>query len=283
MSLQQISLALNRNGAQRQIHFQLDPAQYSQRSLLETFSANRVCEPETIAVVSALLGPGDTFFDIGAHVGYFTLLAAEFVGQTGRVYAFEPERENYLHVLSHIALNRFENVIPFHWAVGEKSSVVDFYFNKDNDGGHALWDPGRHPFNKQSRESVSKSQVFRIKLDDLFAGASPGAAKLIKIDTEGNETNILRGAQNFLRSARVPAVIAEVNPFGLEQLGSNEREMRELMAGLGYVPYLLLREKPTRLAADQYFSSQGVFNLLFVGAELQQRVASEWPQSTPAM
>jgi FkbM family methyltransferase len=280
MPLRSIQFTLNTPTAQRQLRFELDEAQMSQRIILQYLSQNQLYEPETTALVHSLLQPGDGFIDIGAHVGFFTILAAHFVGPAGRVYCFEPDRANYQHLLSHLALNGLENVFPFPWAVGSQSKVVDFFFNADNDGGHALWNPGLHPFNEQSRQKQETHRAFQFKLDDLFRAAAPGSIKLIKIDTEGNEPHVLRGAQGFLRSARVPAIIAEVNQFGLEQLKSSEKEMRDLMGSLGYVPYLLKEGMPTRLAPDQFYQSQYVFNLLFVSSELQGQVAGRWPQAT---
>ena len=277
------SFNINRPGLERDIILQLDPACFSQRLMLDYFRSGRLLEPETSALVDMLLQPGDTFIDIGGHVGFFSMLAAGLVGPTGRVYVFEPERTNYAHLLTHIALNNFHHVFPFQWAVGHRTAVVDFFTNFDNDGGHALWEPGRHPFNQKSRQQVSKESVFLVNLDDIFGSAQPGFAKLIKIDTEGNEANVLRGARNFLSRAQVPAVIAEINQFGLAQLGSSEQEMRTLMSDLGYTTYALLGDLPVRLAPHESIQSSYVYNVLFANPQLQQIVADRWPQDAKAV
>ena len=277
------SFNINRPGLERDIILQLDPACFSQRLMLDYFRSGRLLEPETSALVDMLLQPGDTFIDIGGHVGFFSMLAAGLVGPTGRVYVFEPERTNYAHLLTHIALNKFHHVFPFQWAVGHRTAVVDFFTNFDNDGGHALWEPGRHPFNQKSRQQVSKESVFLVNLDDIFGSAQPGFAKLIKIDTEGNEANILRGARNFLSRAQVPAVIAEINQFGLAQLGSSEQELRTLMTDLGYTTYALLGDLPVRLAPHESIQTSYVYNVLFAHPQLQQIVADRWPQDASAV
>ena len=269
---------VNRPGLERDIVLQLDPECFSQRLMLDYFRSGQLLEPETSALVDMLLQPGDTFIDIGGHVGFYTMLAAGLVGSTGRVYVFEPERTNYAHLLTHIAMNKFSHVFPFPWAVGHSTSVVDFFTNFDNDGGHALWDPGRHAFNQKSRQQTSKASVFLISLDDIFGSAPPGFAKLIKIDTEGNETSVLRGAHNFLAGAQVPAVIAEINRFSLAQLGSSEQEMRTLMTDLGYTTYALVGALPVRLAPHEFLQSNYVYNVLFANPQLQQIVADRWPQ-----
>jgi FkbM family methyltransferase len=277
------SFSINRPGLERDIVLQLDPECFSQRLMLDHFHSGRLLEPETSALVDMLLQPGDTFIDIGGHVGFFSMLAAGLVGPTGRVYVFEPERTNYTHLLTHIALNKVHHVFPFQWAVGYSTSVVDFFTNVDNDGGHALWDPGRHPFNQKSRQQVSKESVFLVSLDDIFGSAQPGFVKLIKIDTEGNEANVLRGARNFLTRAQVPAVIAEINQFGLAQLGSSEQEMRTLMTDLGYTTYALLSDLPVRLAPHESIQSSYVYNVLFANPQLQLIVADRWPQDAKAV
>jgi FkbM family methyltransferase len=277
------SFNINRPGLERDIVLHLDPECFSQRLMLDCFRSGRLLEPETSALVDILLQPGDTFIDIGGHVGFFSMLAAGLVGPTGRVYVFEPERTNYAHLLTHITLNNFHHVFPFPWAVGHSTAVVDFFTNLDNDGGHALWEPGRHPFNQKSRQQVSKESVFLISLDDIFGSAQPGFAKLIKIDTEGNEASVLRGARNFLTRAQIPAVIAEINQFGLAQLGSSEQEMRTLMTDLGYTTYALLGDLPVRLAPHESIQSSYVYNVLFANPQLQQIVADRWPQDAKAV
>jgi FkbM family methyltransferase len=277
------SFNINRPGLERDIVLHLDPECFSQRLMLDCFRSGRLLEPETSALVDILLQPGDTFIDIGGHVGFFSMLAAGLVGPTGRVYVFEPERTNYVHLLTHITLNNFHHVFPFPWAVGHSTAVVDFFTNLDNDGGHALWEPGRHPFNQKSRQQVSKESVFLISLDDIFGSAQPGFAKLIKIDTEGNEASVLRGARNFLTRAQIPAIIAEINRFGLAQLGSSEQEMRALMTDLGYTTYALLGDLPVRLAPHESIQSSYVYNVLFANPQLQQIVADRWPQDARAV
>jgi FkbM family methyltransferase len=277
------SFNIKRPGLERDIVLHLDPECFSQRLMLDCFRSGRLLEPETSALVDILLQPGDTFIDIGGHVGFFSMLAAGLVGPTGRVYVFEPERTNYAHLLTHITLNNFHHVFPFPWAVGHSTAVVDFFTNLDNDGGHALWEPGRHPFNQKSRQQVSKESVFLISLDDIFGSAQPGFAKLIKIDTEGNEASVLRGARHFLTRAQIPAVIAEINQFGLAQLGSSEQEMRTLMTDLGYTTYALLGDLPVRLAPHESIQSSYVYNVLFANPQLQQIVADRWPQDARAV
>jgi len=281
MALHRINFNLNRNGSNLTFLLDLDDSQYSQQIMLNYFRARTSYEPETSFVVEQLLQPGDTFLDIGGHVGFFSLFASALVGASGRVFTFEPNPTNYRHLLHHISINNLHHVFPLPWAVGQSTGVTEFFTNLDNDGGHALWNPGLHPFNEKTRtQQVQKHLAFMISLDDFFRGSGPGAVKLIKIDTEGNEFNVLRSSRAFLQNAQVPAIIAEVNRFGLSQLSSSEQELRSFMGELGYTPYLLVGTPPTRLAADQFLEIAHVFNILFVSSALQAMVADKWPQET---
>ena len=77
---------INRPGLERDIVLQLNPECFSQRLMLDYFRSGQLLEPETSTLVDMLLQPGDTFIDIGGHVGFYAMLAAGLVGPTGRVY-----------------------------------------------------------------------------------------------------------------------------------------------------------------------------------------------------
>ena len=238
MSRSEFSLNLTTPAGARTVTLSLDGAQMSQRFMIEDFAQGRLYESETSNFIGSILAPGDTFIDVGAHVGYFSMLASVLVGEQGRVYSFEPERANYEHLLEHIALNRATNVVPFHMAVGASPSIADFFVNADNDGGHGLWEVGRHPFNERTRQAPTTRKTFVTSLDQLFAGGDIGSLKAIKIDAEGSEFAALIGARQLLTRYPVPFIIAEVNRFALESMGASESHLRSLMGDTGYETYL---------------------------------------------
>lgn len=262
---QELSLTITTSHGPRQLRLLLDPAHMSQRFMLNDLTAGRLYEGETSNFIGSILQPGDTFVDIGAHVGYFSMLASQLVGPSGAVFAFEPEPRNFAHLLEHIEVNGATNVRPLHMAVGATPSVADFFVNADNDGGHALWEVGRHPFNARSRETPATRKVFVTSLDSIFHGRDMRTLKAIKIDAEGAEFAILVGARELLRQVRVPFVIAEVNRFGLESMGASERLLRSLMDDLGYETYLFQPGQSfiQRLLPDESPQTDYVFNVLF--------------------
>ena len=262
---QELTISLNTGNGARQLRLLLDATRMSQRFMLNDLTAGRLYESETSNFVGTILQPGDTFIDIGAHVGYFSMLAAQLVGPTGTVYSFEPEPANYAHLLEHIEVNGATNVRPLHWAVGAAPSIAEFFVNADNDGGHALWEVGRHPFNEQTRKAPVSRKVFVTSLDTFFEGRDMRTLKAIKMDAEGAEFAILVGSRELLRRARIPFIIAEINRYGLESMGASERHVRALMTELGYETYLFQPGQSfiQRLQPDETPQTDYVFNVLF--------------------
>jgi FkbM family methyltransferase len=265
MPRQEIAINLTTPSGARRLVLHLDPDQMSQRMMLQDLTGGQLYESETSNFVGTILKPGDTFIDIGAHVGFFSMLASALVGPTGRVFSFEPERSNYAHLLDHIEVNAATNVTPMHMAVGASPGIANFFVNSDNDGGHALWEVGRHPFNERTREAPQSRKVYVTSLDQMFGERDTRTLKGIKIDSEGAELAILKGARQLLTRTPIPFIIAEINRFGLESMGTTERQLRSFMADLGYEIYLFQPGQTAmiRLAPDETPESNYVFNVLF--------------------
>lgn len=252
------------HGARRMV-LQLDEGHFSQRFMLNDFAQGRLYEAETSNFLGAILRPGDVFIDIGAHVGYFSMLAAALVGDAGEVWSFEPEPRNFAHLLEHIEVNAALNVRPMHMAVGAAPAIAEFFVNVDNDGGHALWEVGRHPFNERSRQAPQSRKVYVSTLDQLFAGRDASRIKAIKIDAEGAEFAILVGARELLRRHPVPFIVAEINTFALQSMGVSEHHLRSLMTDAGYETYLFAANDThlQRLQPHETPQSDAVYNVVF--------------------
>lgn len=247
------------------LNLQLDIQKYTQKIIWEHLSSNAVYEPETLQFISETLEEGDCFIDVGTHVGFFSLIASKLVGENGQVVSFEPEISNFMHLQRHIAINSMGNILPINAAVGPQNEDVEFYFNSDNDGGHALWNVGRHPQCQKTRHDRIIRQTRMITLDCLFNEMNIDSCKLIKIDTEGAELGVLKGATESVERGCAPIIICEVNRFGMYQMGTSEKELRSFMYGLGYESYLMTDKSPgvLKLEPEEYVKSNFVFNLLF--------------------
>jgi FkbM family methyltransferase len=259
------TIGLRAADANHRVTLRLDASQMSQRFMIAAFQSQQFYESETTQLLGAILRPGDTFIDVGAHVGYFSMVAAAFVGPGGRVFGFEPDTANFARLVEHVELNDAWQVEPVHMAVGERAHVARFFVNADNDGGHALWNVAEHPECPRTRLGGVSRPVYVTSLDRYFDGRSIASLRAVKIDAEGSEMAVLRGAKELLARHRVPFVVAEVNRFALERMGTSEREMRAHMTGLGYEVYAICpgETRLARLEADDHVDVPYVFNLLF--------------------
>lgn len=145
-------------------------------------------------LMSSLLHPGDTMYDIGANVGYYTLLASHRVGPSGRVVAFEPLPANVRLVERHLRLNRVRNVSVHEVAVSDREGRARFAPNASNAMGK-LSDAG-------------SIEVAMISLDSFVSAAGLPDPTLLKIDVEGAELGVLRGAATLLDRARPSILLA---------------------------------------------------------------------------
>jgi len=134
-----------------------------------------------------LVGEGDVVLDVGAAAGYYTLLGAKRVGPSGRVLAFEADRKNVAYLREHAAVNRLKTVSIFETAVGDES-------------GTARFAPGRGTGTGRLARNGAR-RVSLCRLDDVFTreGVTPTH---VKIDVEGAELAVLRGATQILRLVR---------------------------------------------------------------------------------
>ena len=164
-------------------------------------------EPYVTRVINAILKPEQTFVDIGANIGYFSLLASRRVGPRGRVIAFEPMAQNFSLLLRSIQLNGFQNIEPHAIALSNENKIVKMIlWERRNSGSfHLLNDPhwNREIYSVQAR-----------RLDDLLEGKR---ADLIKIDVEGAEGLVFQGMSDTLRKHQ-PIVIMEYTPLGLRDI-----------------------------------------------------------------
>lgn len=242
------------------VPYQFDLSKAVQAGMYGTLSAGLMYEPELTRLFATILREGDVFVDVGAHCGYFSRLAAQLVGQTGRVVSFEPNPDNFAALERQMSdAWQFDT---YNVAVGAVAGSAVLHTNADNDGGHAMWDPGLHPENHKSRGNPASITVPVVTLNEVLGDLRPRA---MKMDIEGCEVAALGGAGDVLRGCQVPFVTCEVNRLALEAMGTSEQAMRALMAEYGYETWLLSSEAPElrKLADDETQSGPYVFNLLF--------------------
>lgn len=276
--VQPFDLKLLVNDEEIAISYLFDLDLFSIKIMYSSLSQGRLYEPELCHVLFRALKKGDTYLDVGAHVGYFAIIAAKLVGPEGRVVAFEPEGANLARLGEHIAMNKLANVTVVNKVVCDAVGPRTFYINRDNDGGHGLWDVGRHSFNVKSAAQPQPIEIEATTLDATAAALGTAAIKVLKIDTEGGEHQILEGAAKTIERQAIPFVICELNEFGLNQLGSSQSALRSYMKARGYDTFVMDKEgafpKLVPEGVTLVSRSNSVTNVLFSRPEW---LAPYWP------
>jgi FkbM family methyltransferase len=162
-------------------------------------------EPAKTQALLSILRPGQVVFDIGANVGYYTVLASRRIGSSGRVVACEPFVRNIAYLHRHIQLNRADNVTIIPAACAERAGVGRFVQGTDCAEGHLVAG--------SSSDARGIDYVATITVDQIVreSGLAPD---LLKVDVEGAEEHVLRGAFETLSSAR-PIVLLGVHSSAL--------------------------------------------------------------------
>lgn len=165
------------------------------------------------------LGPGGVFYDIGANLGFFSLLGAHLVGvDQGRVYAFEAAPDNARAIRGNVELNGISNVTVIDKAVSSHSGTGRLQI-VDDQSWSKLEEYGQHPYTERTID------VELVAIDDLLREGQLAPPTVVKIDVEGAEIAVLDGMRETLKRHR-PAVICELH--------DTQRDFLEKMNGAGY-------------------------------------------------
>ena len=116
--------------------------------------------------------------------------------------------------------------------------MVKFYENRDNDGGHALWPPGRHAINSRSRATERSCLVRQVTLDSVVERLGIERIGSAKNDVEGAELNVARGANKCLPQGRIDLVICELCKFTLGEMGTSYADLFRWFYSFGYRGYI---------------------------------------------
>ena len=181
---------------------------YARREAISNFIREfRVWQRPLTAFCERFLRPGDVAVDVGAHIGYFATVFANAVGAEGAVYAFEPDPDNFVILERNKALNRFGQMSCQPLAVSDRAATMPLYRSLSNMWGSSLHSKSMHS---------THVTVEAAPLDQLLE-VEQGPIRLIKIDVEGAELDVLRGMTELLaRHATPPAIIMEFAPDQIE-------------------------------------------------------------------
>jgi len=185
-------------------------------------------DARNVRILKRLLSPGMVFFDVGAHVGQYTLLASQLVGPDGRVHSFEPDPETFSCLTDNIEMNRLTNVQANQLALFSEQGEKKFFVSwPEYMGGNSLWsEPGDWP-----------GRVFNVKCDTVDSYVRQQAISkisLLKIDVEGGEVDLLLGANTALGLDDKPTILLEFNGPALVRSGHSCAELAKTLRRYGY-------------------------------------------------
>lgn len=169
---------------------------------------------------------GMSIVEIGANIGYYTLIEANIIGKNGHIYAFEPNLKNMQNLKTNIHLNSYEDMVSFYpFAIGGENTTADFYVA---DFGNLSTFAKRE--DNLCDYKIQKTKV--VKLDDILRGKK---IDYFRMDVEGYETEVIKGMHEILSSQEAPyGMFIEVHSELLHKLNSTAKEFINKLSGYGY-------------------------------------------------
>jgi FkbM family methyltransferase len=187
-------------------------------------------EPETVPLFFRLAKNSQVTIDVGAYVGFYTLVAAH-ANPSGRVFAFEPMNQIFLRLSTNIEINNLHNVEQILGAVGGESGKAKFFHVSDSE--YPTSSSLSRGFMEGTGATLSATTVNVLSLDDFLQTRTVSRVDLIKIDAESTEPDVLRGAATILERDR-PNIVCEVLTHG-----GNEAALEKLLSPYSYKFYLM--------------------------------------------
>jgi FkbM family methyltransferase len=196
------------------------------------FSVHGYFEWRNIAIAIALASEGDVIVEIGANVGTETVGFSDIVGETGKVYAFEPLPSNIKVLHDLMKLSTYRNIKVYPYALSDRNQTLKFVVPPEYSSGTG------HICHKKVDDNIKTIDVDCISFDSISKQINK--ATLIFIDAEGEEIRILRGARTYIRHFK-PFIVLEASPMLLHRNGFSPKELYNEINNFGYIPYKISR------------------------------------------
>lgn len=232
-------------------------------------------EPEVMNAMEHFVEPGDCVIDAGASVGLHTCFMSKLVGETGIVMAFEPHLESFGYLAHHVhVMNKLNNVACLRMALWKTDWPALKLWTVENGLGYSSF----HRYKDADEPEIVEGR----SLDTLLINDHP---RLIKIDCEGTEAEVLCGAAETLGRG-VDCVIMELNYNLMDQTGRNDMAIRQYMQALGYDMFLINLgdakggfRYPHKVLLENTIKLEGGYhvNVMF---STEEKVAQRWTKNT---
>ena len=180
----------------------LDRSELHDFQMLKVLESGGNYEAEVSSYLEKILKPGDTFVDIGANNGYYSILAANIVGSNGKIVSIEPNPNAFQRLLRNIKINNITNIISLNIALSDHDGRATLFLNRGSEDGLASL--------VKSEQNQALCEVELRRFDHLFAEEE---ISIVKMDVEGAEIDIIKGMQNYLKNHMGMRIIMEWNPL----------------------------------------------------------------------
>jgi FkbM family methyltransferase len=196
--------------------------------VMSRFVLRGVFEPREKRFVERYLRPQMTVLDIGAHNGFYALLASRRIGPAGSVIAFEPSPRERRRLRWNVRLNRLKNIRVEPLALGNAPGHADLFVVRGSQTGFNSLRP------PSIDQPIAQIPVRQTTLDDYLRARPIGAVDFMKIDVEGGEREVIRGATGFLSRRPRPVIMCEIEDVRTAAWGYNATEIVTLLRALGF-------------------------------------------------
>ncbi len=197
------------------------------------FLYKRIKEREEVRFLNRNIKPEMNIIDVGANIGFYSLILSDLIGSKGNVYSFEPEKNNFNH-LKKICRNR-KNIHCFNLAVGDMDKTINLYVSKELNVDHRTFD---------NNEKRKITRVKCISIDKFFERKH---IDFIKVDTQGFEFNVLKGMLKTLKLSKRIQILSELSVYDMKKAGVNAKKYLDLIKSLGFKITYLEKDYKKRL------------------------------------
>jgi FkbM family methyltransferase len=192
----------------------------------QTILVKGLWEPKLTGIIMKSLPTGGVFIDVGAHIGYYSLLASRRVGAAGRVVAVEPNPETLQRLRRNLALNDSGNITVEEMACTDRETTLQFF-------PAGIENSGESSLSRQNAKAARAVTVRGRPLDEIVRSLALDRVDLIKIDVEGAEMQVLTGMREILARQR-PKIVIELKPDLLANMGASLEAAKAVFASNNY-------------------------------------------------
>lgn len=195
------------------------------------------------------LHAGDVYVDVGANIGYYTLIAAQRVGPQGKVIAYEPDPDNFELLKTNVALNALAQVQIFPYALYDKNADGELFLSGDNYGDHRIYDSSQ----------VRPSRKISLVNGDQHLRQLSERIDFLKIDTQGAEFFVVNGLRQLIMDNRAHLrLMLEFCPYGIRHSGASGHDLLRLLDATGMQYHIVDHQQQCLIAAQSHHFAEWV-------------------------